>query len=294
MSCTCAGNWILGDNQLCTKYGFPKDAAGIASFIAQMTGCSAVIALLSLTVGAYLIVRDRSAQSVLILFSDISILIAHVLIYTCRSPFIADLSELSCRIVAFCIQFFSLSHFAFLLLQSLHAYSLTTNVNAKGWWPLPPLVTIITGLGVPAIIMIISAAFFFDDYNLPWSCLVNFNSDLSYCFTLPAVCMGIATMILSEAAGMDSRARKRLLIQPNAEWLSAQLGQRSSVIVYIFSLLAILFTSLSVFLMSVYVSTVAFALNLAFAILLFFFHSLENVQIRKQLKKLWNFVRCKK
>lgn len=288
--CNCVGNWI---GTKCTKYGWPKDAAGIASFVAQMTGCSVVVALLSVTVAAYVLMRERSPQSVLILLSDTSILIAHILIYTCRSPFIANLSELSCRIVSLCIQFFVLSHFVFLFLQSLHAYALTTNVSANGWWPLPWWLSIMFGFGLPMIIMTISVFLYFNQFNLPWACIINYKSSSSFFFILPSIAFAVTSIILSEAAGIDSRDLKRLVIQSKMEWLSAQLGQRSSVIIYFLSFTAILFTSLAIYNISVFLSTIAFALNIAFAIFLFFFHSLENPRIRGMLKKIWNLVRCR-
>lgn len=291
--CTCVGNWELGATKLCSKYGFPRDAAGIAAFIAQMTGCSAVVGLLSITVFTYILAMDVSPQAALIFMSDMSILIAHILIYTCRSPFIADLSDFSCRFVSLCIQFFCLCHFTFLLFQSLHAYSLTTNVSITGWWPLSPVLTIGVGLLTPVIIMILSATIYFDQYNLPWSCLINFNSHSNLFFIIPSSIMFTVTMVVSEAAGVESRGYKRLVLQPNQEWLSAQLGLRSSVVVYAFSLLAFLFTSMAVFSLSVYISTVAFGLNITFAVLIFFFHSLENTKIRAILKNGFAFIFCK-
>lgn len=284
MSCKCVGNW---EGRICDQYGFPRDVAGITSFVAQSVGCTVVIVLVSVTVGCYLIVRDTRAQSVMILVSDISGLILHILIATCRSPFISGLSDFSCKIVSLAVQFSSLTHLSFLFLQSFHSYALTTGLSTGGWWPLPAPATLLTGILIPTVTTAANGIFFFSDLSLKWTCLLNYDSPLSRIFLISAISLLILILILSESAAMKSRELKLLLNIDRKDWLSAQFGIRSTSIIAILSFAAILTISLAVYSVSIPLFTIGFISNITFSSFLFFFHSIENAEIRQILRKIW-------
>lgn len=293
LTCTCIGSW---ENQRCTKYGWPKTPWDIAAFVVQTTGCSTVLILLSITIGAYLVARDKTPQAILILLSDMCALMCHLLIYLFRSPFITDMTETACRAVSLLFQFFSLSHYSFLLLQSFHSYSVTTNVITGGWWPLSAWPSIGLAFGLPAVIVTISAAKYFEQLNLPWGCLINFGSNSNWFFIVPAFFISAITMIVSEAGGADSRDLKRLIKTAKMtrhEWVSAQFGLRSSALIVNLSFVATMLISQSVYHLNIYLCSIAFICNMTFATCLFFFHSIENTKIRSILKRFWDRLRCK-
>lgn len=276
--CQCSGNW-KGD--FCEIYWWPQNWVSWVVFILQMIGCCIVVILLALVVLACLAALSQHYDSeiILILIADGSMLIAHVFILTCRFPFILDLDVVSCKITALMTQFFALIHLFFLLILSLCN---CIEPKTLGKWLLAASMAV--GFSLPSLIMVISALLYLDEFPLPHSCIINFQSNLQFCFLIPVASVAIAVLCISELPGW------KLAMSPDpinhSKFLSYQKSRQTSLILC-FSLIGFTLTALAVFHQSTWLWMISFLINFIFAAAVFFWHGLQNVAIRKGLKGLW-------
>lgn len=202
---------------------FPSKVFGLIMLTAKTIDCTAVIVLLSVAIVGNILLRNFTPLISLGINTDLALLLAHILILTCRVPYIMNLTMTECKFVSIFCQYFMTVHFIFIFFESMQVYSIKTGLIGWGY-PIPLQQQLILGWGLPLLSTGVNAAIKFNEYPLGWSCIVNYKTTVAVSIVLPMVMIAWATVVVFEASSADARTLKLLLSVSRTQFHAASVG----------------------------------------------------------------------
>uniref|UniRef100_A0A914VTC7 Uncharacterized protein n=1 Tax=Plectus sambesii TaxID=2011161 RepID=A0A914VTC7_9BILA len=271
----------------------------IAMMAGQMLGSITLLVALFILIIRCIVLYDFSIARIMHMGQEISLTFAHLVILFFRSGTILDSSALcgenasgnppklnpfQCTIVAIFLHYIFLVHFAFLLFEALHNYTLYTYV-----FVLKPMMTrkfllAICLLG-PVPIIATTAVFWRDDYTTDTTCWLNGHSINFYIEILPIIAFSTIGVILSEAAGMIEYAKNRYANDEHR--FTAIANATGSIFIIPISFVAWMCGFEAVFTLNLPLYSFTSIANIILALLLLIFHTFGDEKARKLLKKVF-------
>ena len=186
-----------------------------------------------------------------------------------------------CRIISILIHFFFTTSFMFMLLESVHTYSLVAFVVKKNGM-LTKTQNVVCGWGLSIAIILLVASLQFNNYGGDYHCWLQVNTPLMFGEIIPIVIIVILTFTVLEAAGAADYRKLPGLDQD--QYVSAKIMQRSNL-----AIMPLVFISFLIGVMSEYEQNVALygiftILNGILGVVIFLTHCSGNEDVREKLE----------
>ncbi|XP_043219189.1 adhesion G-protein coupled receptor D1-like [Amphibalanus amphitrite] len=248
--------------------------------VVSKTASTVLIVFVGITLTLFLLLRIMSPDRVIQMNMEIAIISAHICL---MFPPETVQVEILCRIISILIHFFFTACFMFMLLESLHMYSLVAYVVKKDGLFTRVQNTLI-GWGLSAFIVLVTMSFEYDNYGGVYHCWLQMDKPLCTGQYIPIIAIMIITFTLIEAAGAADYAPLKEV--DKSQRLSARISQRSNLII-----MPLVFASFVIGMLSEYEQDLALygtfsVLNGIVGGVIFFFHCTGNQQVRAKM------VRC--
>jgi hypothetical protein len=143
---------------------------------------------------------------------------------------------------------------------------------------------------IPILIVLPTVISHYRTYATGWTCWVNFSSDAMMGELLPMAFLAWVTIILCEAAGMDSHLGDLASVDA-AQRTTAVISKAGLMIMAPLSAAALMVASFAVFHHNIYAYTVAFGVNMGYIAALMFFRVFSNTKVRNFFGKCFKFIR---
>ncbi|XP_077500593.1 adhesion G-protein coupled receptor D1-like [Amblyomma americanum] len=195
----------------------------------RIMACCVLLLLTGLTLIVFLTSSTGFPDVVAQICCEFSIMAAYtcVLVITTDQP--QQLTERQCLAAAVCLQFFFLSAFLFLMLESAYVCRLLAPALVPHHAPFTGASVAIAGFGVPAIVTGVSAGSLGDKYTRQGQiCWLDLSESASYATTVP-VCLCVLLQLFFLAAvffcprpqrNLSARLFQRARTQVSTKWAS--------------------------------------------------------------------------
>ncbi|XP_037090660.1 adhesion G-protein coupled receptor D1-like [Pollicipes pollicipes] len=248
--------------------------------VVSKTASTVLIIFVGLTLTLFLLLRILTPDRVIQMNMEIAIISAHI--FLMFPPGIVDLPTL-CRFVSILVHFFFTACFMFMMLESLHMYSLVAYVVKKDGL-FTRLQNTLIGWGLSIFIVLVTMCFEYENYGGVYHCWLQLDKPLCTGQYIPIIAIMIITFTLIEAAGAAEYAPLKDV--DKSQRLSARISQRSNL-----AIMPLVFASWVVGMLSEYEQDLALygtfgVLNAVVGVVIFFFHSTGNQQVRAKLVKM--------
>ncbi|XP_063598335.1 adhesion G-protein coupled receptor D1-like [Penaeus indicus] len=261
----------------------PAEQKVVATVISK-SASTIIIIFLTITLILFFLMRIFTPDRVIQMNMEIALLLAHAIL---MFPFMEN--ETLCRVISILIHYFFTACFIFMMLESLHMYSLVAYVVKKDGM-FTRLQNTLIGWGLAAFIIMFCMCFEYDNYGGEYHCWLRMDTPLLYGQFIPVVGLVIMTFTLIEAAG--AAEYKPLKGIDKTQLLSARISQRTNLII-----LPLVFAHWMVGMMSEYEQNLPLygtfsVLNGITGGVIFFLHCTNNSQVRAKLTGIYKSM-CK-
>lgn len=253
--------------------------------VVSKTASTVLIVFVGVTLTLFCLLRIMTPDRVIQMNMEIAIISAHI--FLMFPPSTVHVQTL-CRVVSILIHFFFTACFMFMMLESLHMYSLVAYVVKKDGL-FTRLQNTLIGWGLSAFIVLVTMCFEYENYGGEYHCWLQMNKPLCTGQYIPIIAVMIITFTLIEAAGAAEYSPLKDV--DKSQRLSARISQRSNLII-----MPLVFCSWVIGMLSEYEQDLALygtfsVLNGIVGAVIFFFHSTGNQQVRAKLVKMWQMCR---
>jgi len=259
--------------------------AKTVAVVVSKTASTVLIIFVGITLTLFCLLRIMTPDRVIQMNMEIAIISAHIFLLFPTST--VDV-EVLCRFVSILVHFFFTACFIFMMLESLHMYSLVAYVVKKDGLFTRVQNTLI-GWGLAIFIVLVTMCFEYDNYGGSYHCWLQMDKPLCVGQFIPVIAIMIITFTLIEAAGAAEYIPLKDV--DKAQRLSARISQRSNL-----AIMPLVFASWVVGMLSEYEQDLALygtfgVLNGIVGFVIFFFHSTGNQQVRAKMLRCWNVCR---
>ncbi|GFV86977.1 adhesion G-protein coupled receptor D1 [Trichonephila clavipes] len=253
----------------------------VIAVVVTKTASTVLLIMVSITLAIFIIMRVFTVDRVIQMNMEISLVIAHLFLlfpYEISS----DNPDL-CRLVSIALHFFFTACFMFLFLETMHVYSMVAFVVPRNGL-LNRFQNMLVGWGASLLILIVTVCFFLDDYASSYHCWTQMDKSIVYLVLGPVICICVMDFIMLEAAGNANY--KPLKIIDHRQLLSCKIHQRSNLILMPLVLASYIVGMLSDHEQNLYLYSVFSILNSIIGVLVFFFHTLGNDEVRQKVREM--------
>ncbi|XP_067129314.1 putative adhesion G protein-coupled receptor E4P [Centruroides vittatus] len=254
------------------------------SIVVTRTASTVLLIMVGLTLALFLLLRIFTIDRIIQMNMEIALESAHLLLLI--PPSVSEEEPMFCTMISVGLHFFFTACFMFMMLESLHVYSMVAFVVPRNGM-LNRLQNTILGWGVSMFIILISVCFFLDQYGAEYHCWLEMHFPLVYLQYGPIITLCILDFLLLEAAGAANY--KPLKVVDMKQLMSAKIHQRSNLIIMPLILSSWIIGMLSDYEQNLGLYSVYSILNTIIGVCIFVFHSLGNQEVRAKLKK---FFKC--
>ncbi|XP_055939758.1 adhesion G-protein coupled receptor D1-like isoform X2 [Argiope bruennichi] len=256
----------------------------VVAVVVTKTASTVLLVMVGITLTLFIIMRIFTVDRVIQMNMEIALMVAHLFLlfpYEISS----DNPDL-CQLISISLHFFFTVCFMFLFLETLHVYSMVAFVVPRNGL-LNRFQNMLVGWGVSILILIVTVCFFLEDYAASYHCWAQMDKPIVYLLVGPVICICVLDFIMLEAAGNANY--KPLKIIDHRQLLSCKIHQRSNLILMPLILSSYIVGMLSDHNQDLALYSVFSILNTIIGVLIFFFHTLGNDEVRQKVRE---FLKC--
>ncbi|KAF2363264.1 GPCR family 2 secretin-like [Trinorchestia longiramus] len=263
-------------------------AQKIVATAMSKTASTVLIVCVSITLIFFIVLRVFTPDRIIQMNMEIALLAAHCFLLF---PSSTTEMELLCRIVSIALHLLFTAVFMFMMLESLHMYSLVGFVVKRNGM-LTPVQNVLVGWGVPTLIVLITMCFEYDNYGAEYHCWLQMDKGVNWAQQVPIFALMIIMLSLTEAAGLAEY--KTLEGMDSDQLTSAKFSQRTNLILLPFVYIHWLLGTLSEYEQNLALYSLFSIVNAVLGVLVLLLHCSNNQKVRAKMMDCFSKCRGKK